>query len=98
MLFSDTSNYYKWHWLSCFLMEANLHCIFNLGPLIIFKASVLFVKVAIKWLAKCGQYTSNFLTPCLASALQSPAKTRWERAAQSVSVHSLLGCSEEMAD
>lgn len=46
MLFSDMLNYYKWHWLSCFLMEASLHFIFNLGPLIIFKVSVLFVKVA----------------------------------------------------
>lgn len=46
MLFSDTSNYYKWHWLSCFLMEASLHFIFNLGPLIIFKVSVVFVKDA----------------------------------------------------
>lgn len=46
MLFSDMSNYYKWHWRSCFLMEANLHFIFNLGTLIIFKVSVLFVKMA----------------------------------------------------
>lgn len=46
MLFSDTLNYYKWHWLSCFLMEANLHFIFKLGPLIIFKVSVLLVKLA----------------------------------------------------
>lgn len=46
MLFSDTSNYYKWYWLGCFLMEANLQFIFNLGPLIIFKVSVVFVKDA----------------------------------------------------
>lgn len=46
MLFSDTSNYYKWHWLSCFLMEANLHFIFNMSPLIIFKVSVVFGKDA----------------------------------------------------
>lgn len=46
MLFSDTSNYYKWCWLGCFLMEANLQFIFNLGPLIIFKVSVVFVKDA----------------------------------------------------
>lgn len=46
MLFSDTSNYYKWHWLSCFLMEASLHFIFNMGPPNIFKVSVVFVEDA----------------------------------------------------
>lgn len=68
MLFSDTSNYYKWHWLSCFLMEANLHFIFNMSPLIIFKVSVVFVKDA-KIAGKIWAILIEFPMPWHASAL-----------------------------
>lgn len=68
MLFSDTSNYYKWHWLSCFLMEANLHFIFNMSPLIIFKVSVVFVKDA-KIADKIWAILIEFPMPWHASAL-----------------------------
>lgn len=91
MLFSDTSNYYKWHWLSCFLMEANLHFIFNMSPLIIFKVSVVFGRHA-KIAGKIWAILIEFPMPWHASALWSSVKAHREGAAQAASVCPLLGC------